>query len=78
MHRSQKTMRSEGYYGKDRGFVLRFVNAGTSARESRYGNRGSITERKWFSLSSTAQMYDAIADISEMIEVMLKEEFSLQ
>ena len=46
--RSANTDRIDGYVGKDRGFILRFVNSGTAERQTRYGRRGSITARNWF------------------------------
>ena len=46
--RSAETDRIDGYVGKDRGFILRFVNSGTAERQTRYGRRGSITTRNWF------------------------------
>ena len=46
--RSAETDRIDGYIGKDRGFILRFVNSGTAERQTRYGRRGSITARNWF------------------------------
>ena len=46
--RSAETDRIDGYVGKDRGFILRFVNSGTAERQTRYGRRGSITARNWF------------------------------
>ena len=46
--RSARTDRIDGYVGKDRGFILRFVNSGTAERQTRYGRRGSITARNWF------------------------------
>ena len=46
--RSANTDRIDGYVGKDRGFILRFVNIGTAERQTRYGRRGSITARNWF------------------------------
>ena len=46
--RSANTDRIDGYVGKDRGFILRFVNSGTAERQTRCGRRGSITARNWF------------------------------
>lgn len=46
--RSAETDRIDGYVGKDRGFILRFVNSGTAERQTRYGRRGSIAARNWF------------------------------
>ena len=46
--RSPRTEALETYFGKDRGFVLRFLNSGTEERHTRYGNRGSIAARYIF------------------------------
>ena len=48
--RSAETDRIDGYVGKDRGFILRFVNsgAGNPERQTRYGRRGTIAARNWF------------------------------
>ena len=46
--RSQRTDDLNGYYGKDRGFILRFLNNGTQPRRSSHGNRGSIAPRNFF------------------------------
>ncbi len=73
-----RTLQVESYQGVDRGFILRFLNAGTSERETRYGNRGSITARPWFGTSSTFQVDQAATEISEMIENLLTSEFKLQ
>lgn len=56
------------YQGADRGFILRFLNAGTNERGSRYGNRGSIQPRNWFGPRSQAEMEAAAANIDKMID----------
>lgn len=75
--RSMETMRYESYEGKDRNFILRFVNAGTAERETRYGKRGSITARQWFGASSTNRINQASEVIVGEIEKMLQQEFQL-
>lgn len=78
--RSQRTEALETYFGKDRGFVLRFNNSGTSERSIQIGpnamkggNRGSISPRGVFAHSALFQM-DAIADrISKAIAEELGE-----
>ena len=45
MPRSRRTEDLLTYQGADRGFILRFLNAGTDDRESCVGNRGSIAPR---------------------------------
>lgn len=75
--RSVETMRYMSYEGVDRGFILRFLNAGTVKRETRYGNRGSLTARDWFGRSSVLQLDVAAARVSQEIEALLQQEFQL-
>lgn len=73
--RSSETMRIDSYEGVDRGFILRFLNAGTAERETRYGKRGSLAARHWFGISSVFQMDAAASRIAEEIENLLQQEF---
>ena len=75
--RSHNTIRIESYHGKDRGFILRFLNAGTSERHTRYGKRGSLRARHWFGRSSTFQLDAAATEVAIEIEKMLSSEFKL-
>lgn len=75
--RSTDTMRIDSYQGKDRGFILRFQNAGTSQRETRYGNRGSLASRNWFGRSSAFQLDTASREVVQQVETMLKAEFKM-
>ena len=75
--RSQRTMQLDSYEGVDRGFILRFQNAGTVERETRYGNRGSLAPRHWFGISSAFQMDAAASRVAEEIENLLQQEFQL-
>ena len=73
--RSQRTMQIDSYEGADRGFILRFLNAGTVERETRYGSRGSLRARHWFGTSSAFQMDAAASRVAEEIENLLQQEF---
>ena len=73
--RSSETMRIDSYEGVDRGFILRFQNAGTVERKTRYGNRGSLAARHWFGISSAFQMDAAASRVAEEIENLLQQEF---
>ena len=73
--RSQRTLQLESYEGVDRGFILRFQNAGTVDRQTRYGNRGHLRPRHWFGISSVFQMDAAASRVAEEIENMLQQEF---
>jgi hypothetical protein len=76
--RSRDTIRMDSYEGKDRSFILRFINNGTVKRDTRYGNRGSIRARNWFGRSTAYQMDAASIEIAKEIENMLDSEFKLQ
>ena len=65
--RSARTNQIDGYVGSDRGFILRFMNAGTVERETRYGRRGSIRARNWFEVSSAFAMNTAAGKLEELI-----------
>lgn len=75
IQRSDRTERLNSYYGKDRAFVLRFLNSGTDSRTTRFGNRGSIHARRVFAISAAYQMDKAVRDVNELIEEVLAEEF---
>lgn len=73
--RSQRTEALETYFGKDRGFVLRFNNSGTTQRHINIGanarlggNRGSITGRGVFSTSAMFHIQDLEQAIGEAFE----------
>ena len=76
--RSRDTIRIDSYQGKDRGFILRFQNAGTVERETRFGKRGSLRARQWFGRSSAFQMDAAAKEVAQEIEKMLASEFKIQ
>lgn len=76
MPRSRRTEDLLTYQGSDRGFILRFLNAGTEARESRVGNRGSIAARHFFADSSQKAMEQAAAQLDTLIEELIKKEMN--
>lgn len=69
--RSARTNQIDGYMGKDRGFILRFINKGAYYRQIKptagsknpnkagFGYRGSIETRRWFGPSALRHMKDA-------------------
>ena len=79
--RSRRTTDVMSYEGKDRSFVLRFLNQGTGDREAGTrggrlsGNRGSIAPRNWFRGSSLREMQSTSAEIQNLIDKIIKEEF---
>lgn len=66
--RSQRTTDLLSYYGEDRAFILRFLNAGTDERQSRYGNRGHIAARNFFASAGNEEMKAAAQQLAELIE----------
>lgn len=74
MPRSQRTTDLLTYAGADRGFILRFLNAGTSERESRIGNRGSIAPRNFFATSSHKAMQHAAEQLDSLVDELIKKE----
>ena len=76
MPRSRRTEDLLTYQGADRGFILRFLNAGTDDRESRVGNRGSISARSFFATSSQQAMEQAASQLERLIEELIKKEIS--
>lgn len=74
MPRSRRTEDLLTYQGIDRGFILRFLNAGTEGRESRIGNRGSIAARNFFGTSSQQAMEKAAEQLDLLIQDLIKQE----
>lgn len=88
--RSDRTKALEGYEGMDRGFVLRFLNAGTVERSIRSfadqsgeshtlrsgkGNRGSIGGRNWFGDRSLKELENASGNLQRLIDEVIAEKF---
>lgn len=74
--RSRRTEDLMSYFGTDRGFILRFLNSGTSQRQSRYGNRGSISARNWFPGAAHAQMEQAAQVIADLVSQEITNRFN--
>lgn len=74
MPRSRRTEDLLTYAGPDRGFILRFLNAGTGERESHGGNRGQIAPRNFFSTSSHTAMQKAAEQLDTLIDELIKKE----
>lgn len=73
--RSPRTEALETYFGKDRGFVLRFNNSGTDQRHINMGpntrlggNRGSIAPRGVFSTPALYHLQEIEQAVSEIFE----------
>lgn len=76
MPRSRRTVDLLTYAGADRGFILRFLNAGTDDRTSHGGNRGHISARSFFSTNSRRVMEKAAKQLDGMITEMIRKETS--
>lgn len=80
--RSPRTESVDTYFGKDRAFILRFLNSGTSQRMAGSrggrlsGNRGSITARNWFQNMAPHEMELAAENLSNVIEEELVEAYN--
>ena len=74
MPRSRRTEDLLTYQGADRGFILRFLNAGTSDRNSRIGHRGSIGARNFFANNSHTTMQKAAGELATLIDELIKKE----
>lgn len=72
--RMSERNRLDYYFGADRGFILRFINSGTTERETRYGNRGSIRQSGWFGHTAPFQMEAAAEKLAEEIEEYVKKQ----
>lgn len=72
--RSERTNQVDSYFGRDRAWILRFLNSGTSDRMAGSrggrlsGNRGSITARNWFDRMASWQMDAAADNLGKLIE----------
>ena len=79
--RGNRTQQVMDYEGADRSFILRFISQGTGQRTtgSRGGrivgaNRGRITPRNFFSLTSHSAMRKASEELTQLIDQLIKQE----
>ena len=68
LKRSQRTEALLSYYGRDRGFILRFLNNGTSVRTSRYGNRGALSQMFDFQDIATQAINSHMGEIQKQLD----------
>ena len=74
--RSERTNAIDSYFGKDRAFILRFVNNGTNDRQTRYGNRGRISvPGNWFPNMSQKELELAAENLANIMEEELAEAY---
>lgn len=83
MTRSKRTNQVDSYYGSDRGFILRFLNAGTDPRYAgtRDGNmkhafRGRLTATDWFGTASQKELEEASGMFADLVERAIEELWS--
>lgn len=62
--RSDRTEQIDTYFGKDRGFVLRFLNAGTDERVTRFGKRDAIRARRIFEVPAAYHIEEAVETLA--------------
>lgn len=80
--RGERTQQAMNYEGSDRGFILRFLNAGTDGREAGtrggrlHGNRGRIAHRNWFGPHSQREMEQAAKNLEALIDNLIKQEIA--
>ena len=80
--RGAATIRHLSYKGYERGYVLRFLNSGTTERKAGsrggvlHGNRGSINGRNWFSSAAHQAIDNAAQSIADQIYEMIAKEFN--
>ena len=65
---SERTKSLMSYIGKDRGFILRFLNQGTDDRMTKYGSRGRIEPRNWFGDASQKELEQVSSNLDKMID----------
>lgn len=85
--RQERTTTMMSYQGKDRGFILRFLNEGAGRMDSRSihsmggrdlvnapkdGNRGSIAPRNWFGQRSQQEMERAAEQLDKIIDDIIQ------
>ena len=75
MPRTKRTEQMMSYQGQDRGFVLRFLNQGTTTRTSYGGNRGAISARNWFGSASQRELNHAAEKLQAIIDRIINDEF---
>lgn len=66
--RSERTEAIDSYFASDRGFILRFLNAGTGERLTKYGRRGSIAPRNWFGTASQRAMEEVAQRFCDLMD----------
>ena len=66
--RSQRTNNIMTYGPRDRGFILRFLEGGTTSRNTRYGNRGAIAGTHRFARAAEASVEQVTQSLVQKID----------
>jgi len=72
LERSDRTNQVDGYFGKDRAFILRFINNGTIKRDTKYGSRGAIGARGFFN-GADGVMNTKVGEMTARLEALIRE-----
>ena len=77
--RSRRTEDLLTYQGKDRAFILRFLNSGTPRRDTN-GVRyvGQITGNRWFQNAAQRDLEHAAQQFDLLLDALIKKEFNQQ
>lgn len=77
IQRSKDTARRQGYEGKARGMILRWVNDGNKEeRKTRYGNRGAISPRDFFIPAASAALEVVSQHLAQIIDEEIARTFN--
>lgn len=79
--RTERTKTIDGYRGRDRAFILRFINSGTQMREAgkkspnmrTRANRGMISARHFFGDTSKSALNAAAANLKGSIAALIRD-----
>ena len=74
--RSRRTEDLLTYAGKDRAFILRFLNSGTASRHNGYRPTGAIAARNWFPGLAQKELEHAAEQFDLLLDALIKKEFN--
>ena len=74
--RSRRTEDLLTYQGKDRAFILRFLNSGTTSRHNGYRPTGAIAARNWFQNITHRELQAASEQFDLLLDALIQKEFN--
>ena len=74
--RSRRTEDLLTYTGRDRAFILRFLNSGTASRHNGYRPTGAIAARNWFPGVAEQALANASEKFDQLIAELIEQEFN--